>query len=123
MGETYDGQQPLPMANRRASVHRLVMQDLEDRLAFGIGKYGEPLQAFNGRNALLDMYQELLDACCYLRQVLEEQRNPVDGTHTVMCETCAGQGFVEPRRSMVSYVSAAPSLCPTCDGNGWVHVS
>jgi excinuclease UvrABC ATPase subunit len=97
------------------------MQDLEDRLAFGIGKYGVPLQAMNGRDALRDTYEELLDACCYLRQVIEESRNPADGTHTSICETCQGQGFVEPRRSMVSYVSAAPSLCPVCDGNGWVR--
>jgi hypothetical protein len=39
----------------------------------GIQTYGIPLQAFNGRDALQDLYEELLDACCYLKQYIEEQ--------------------------------------------------
>jgi hypothetical protein len=32
-----------------------------------------PLQAHNGRNALIDAYQEALDLVVYLRQAIEEQ--------------------------------------------------
>lgn len=46
--------------------------DLEARAKLGEIKYGERLRAFNGRNAKVDAYQEALDLCNYLRQVLEE---------------------------------------------------
>ena len=40
----------------------------------GRAKYGTPLQAFNGRNAIVDAYQEALDLVVYLRQVIEEMK-------------------------------------------------
>lgn len=40
----------------------------------GEQKYGTRLQTFNGRNALIDAYQEALDLVMYLRQkFLEEE--------------------------------------------------
>lgn len=65
-------EQPTPKGEGTPIVD-LVMQDLIDRKEFGNKKYGEPLKAFNGRNSLLDAYQESLDLCIYLRQLLEEQ--------------------------------------------------
>lgn len=53
----------------------LVKQDLIDRAEMGEKKYGEKLKAFNGRCALTDAYQEALDLCMYLRQLLEEENN------------------------------------------------
>ena len=46
--------------------------DLEARAALGAAKYGERLRAHNGRDPLVDAYQEMLDAWQYLRQELEE---------------------------------------------------
>ena len=43
----------------------------------GIEKYETPLQTFNGRDGLVDAYQEALDLCVYLRQVLEEREAQV----------------------------------------------
>ena len=51
----------------------LVKQDLEARAKVGKEKYGESLRSFNGRNAVLDAYQEALDLVMYMRQVLDEQ--------------------------------------------------
>lgn len=42
--------------------------DLAARIAQGLTTYGEPLRAYNGRDAAVDAYQELLDAVLYLRQ-------------------------------------------------------
>ncbi|MGL5280955.1 MAG: hypothetical protein ACRC8W_04240 [Plesiomonas shigelloides] len=53
----------------------MVLTDLTNRALAGKEKYGEPLKAHNGRNALQDAYEEALDMCMYLRQALEEQRN------------------------------------------------
>ncbi|ACL05261.1 hypothetical protein Dalk_3573 [Desulfatibacillum aliphaticivorans] len=50
-----------------------VMKDLEARIETGIIKYGEPLTTENGRDALLDAYQEALDLAVYLKQALLER--------------------------------------------------
>ena len=52
----------------------MVLADLTNRALEGADKYGEPLKAHNGRNALWDLYQELLDAAMYIRQAIEEQQ-------------------------------------------------
>ena len=52
----------------------LVVADLVARREVGVAEYGVPLSAGNGRDALVDLYEELLDAVCYLRQALEEGR-------------------------------------------------
>lgn len=43
----------------------------EQRHAFGIAKYGTPLQVENGRHPLRDARDELLDAMAYTRQHFE----------------------------------------------------
>jgi hypothetical protein len=55
-------------------VTNLVKEDLEKRAKEGERKYGERLTTFNGRDALIDAYQEVLDLALYLRQLIEETR-------------------------------------------------
>jgi hypothetical protein len=50
----------------------IVIDDMKERDKIGFDRYGTRLFAFNGRNALIDAYQEFLDAAVYLRQRLEE---------------------------------------------------
>jgi hypothetical protein len=64
--------QPAPTPSDRPSIQSLVRADLEEREQVGIQRYGTPLQAHHGRNALVDAYQEALDLACYLRQAIEE---------------------------------------------------
>jgi hypothetical protein len=66
-------EQPRPIPNDRESVQSLVRRDLEVREQVGIQRYGTSLQAFNGRDALRDAYEEALDLACYLRQLIEER--------------------------------------------------
>lgn len=65
--------QPDPtMAN--GDIWNEVLEDMEARREMGIDKYGTPLQAFNGRKPLVDLYQELLDAVVYIKQkILEDE--------------------------------------------------
>lgn len=51
-----------------------VIEDMEERRKHGIEKYGVPVQPFNGRDPLIDAYQEALDLCVYLRQAIEERK-------------------------------------------------
>src|SRR5690348_1533331 len=71
--------QPPPVPGDGQSIHDLVMRDVADRKALGLARYGTLLQAHNGRDALTDLYQELLDAACYIRQVIEERAGPGTG--------------------------------------------
>ena len=65
---------PEPMPNGRGRiVIDLVIQDLKDRDVMGRKKYGESLTSHNGRNSLMDAYQEALDLCMYLRQAIDER--------------------------------------------------
>ena len=54
-------------------VATLVKQDIEARIEMGAKKYGERLTTHNGRDTLLDAYQEVLDLAVYLRQFLYER--------------------------------------------------
>ena len=65
--------EPMPRRNEHESIQSLVRRDLDERERAGIAKYGTPLQPHNGRDPLVDLYQELLDATCYVRQRIREQ--------------------------------------------------
>lgn len=66
------GEQPMP-CGKGVDVANLVHEDLEARISEGRKKYGERLTTNNGRDTLLDLYQEMLDAVVYLRQVIYER--------------------------------------------------
>lgn len=66
-------EQKPPKANAHPAVWPLVLADMQARDAEGRRKYGVPLQPHNGRDALVDLYQELLDACVYARQAIYER--------------------------------------------------
>lgn len=66
-------EQPMPTPNDHVSVQSMVREDLDLREQVGIQRYGTPLQPHNGRDALRDAYEEALDLCCYLRQMLAER--------------------------------------------------
>lgn len=64
--------QPAPLAGEQ-NVIDLVSADFEERASAGLKKYGTLLQVGNGRDALWDLYQELIDACMYVRQAIAEK--------------------------------------------------
>lgn len=65
--------QPPPIARPELpSIHDLVCADLTSRKDYGYRKYRTTLTAHNGRNPLMDAYEEALDLVCYLRQTIEE---------------------------------------------------
>lgn len=81
------GDQPLPVPNDSPGMHDLVIADwreldgaiwpsiireMQARRDVGLQRYGQPLQAGNGRDALRDLLEEVLDAAVYARQVRTE---------------------------------------------------
>ena len=64
--------QPDP-APGQEDVVDLVLEDIEERVRMGREKYGTKLMTFNGRDPLVDAYQEALDLVFYLRQAIAER--------------------------------------------------
>lgn len=50
-----------------------VMADIQERADAGKKKYGMYLKTNNGRDALMDAYQEAIDLVMYLRQAILER--------------------------------------------------
>lgn len=73
-GREGDSQQ-MPVVNDNTDIQSLVIDDIYKRRLLGIKRYGTALQANNGRDALLDAYEEALDLTMYLKQVLVERDN------------------------------------------------
>lgn len=68
----------MPTGNGSPSVQGMVIADMETRLHVGIQRYGTPLQPNNGRDALRDLYEELLDAVFYVRQLIAERDDKIE---------------------------------------------
>lgn len=69
--------EPEPTPNDSTPIWELVIADMRERDQAGRAKYGVPLQAGNGRNSMVDAYQEALDLAVYLRQEIEERSKNV----------------------------------------------
>jgi hypothetical protein len=67
--------QPKPKQNNNTPIVDLVVHDLNERAEISKKEYGTYLQAGNGRDALIDAYEEALDLAMYLRQLIEERDN------------------------------------------------
>lgn len=65
--------QPPPIPNDETPSWELVIADMHERHRIGIERYGTPLQAGNGRDHLVDAYQEALDLVVYLRTEICER--------------------------------------------------
>ena len=51
----------------------LVLQDLCARGEMGDRKFGQSMRTHDGRDSLVDAYQEAIDLLMYLRKALEER--------------------------------------------------
>lgn len=57
----------------KTDIGDLVINDIKARIELSKVKYGTVLQSYNGRDALMDAYQEAIDLCMYLKQAMEER--------------------------------------------------
>lgn len=66
--------QPPPTGDG-APIWDLVVDDMRERDNLGRQRYNTPLKSWNGRDALVDAYQEVLDLAVYMRQEIEERKS------------------------------------------------
>jgi hypothetical protein len=106
------GDQPLPTEGQE-NVQDALIRHIEQRKALGIERYGRPLQTFNGRKAIKDLLEELLDGAAYAMQAemedaatqarIREVLNRVHATDasTGACITCKVVPPCETRRVLL----------------------
>lgn len=63
---------PPPSVAALHATYRDVIDDMTARDALGRERYGTPLTTNNGRDHVVDMYQELLDAVVYMKAAMLE---------------------------------------------------
>jgi len=79
------------------TILEMIREDLQKREDKGVATYGCKLVANNGRDALVDAYEEALDLCMYLRQAIAERDAskprfvPVSGCQ---CSECTAKKFI-----------------------------
>jgi len=64
---------PSPAPPGAKSVQDSLIEDIEARKQQGLRTYGTLLHPHNGRDALLDAYEEAIDLALYLKQALLER--------------------------------------------------
>jgi hypothetical protein len=87
------------------------VRDLMARKQLGLDRYQSLLQAGNGRDALRDLYEELLDGLVYCKQWLEE--NDGDGLRWP-----AGEVMRSLYRSLMTHVLTVRSVMDARDADG-----
>lgn len=97
----------------------------------GIAKYGTPVQAFNGRSALWDAYEEVLDLAVYLKQRLEEEKATIRVApeaavkllreETNKDENCRPEGTRESLSRSAAMLELYGPDCFPADDNGQIH--
>lgn len=71
--------EPLPKPGME-NVAGAVLVDIKARIEMGERKYGTVLQTHNGRDALMDAYQEAIDLVFYLKQaIMECKKETING--------------------------------------------
>lgn len=108
-------QQQAPTPNSGQDVWLLVIAEMEERRQFGLKKYGQPVRAFNGRDPLVDAYQEALDLCVYLRQAIAE-RDAVPDYEKIRQDILEAERTISrtPKRRTRSEVIAAKKTIGGC---------
>lgn len=93
--------EPNPIPNGNIAVWEVVVRDMNERNLIGIQRYNTPLQPFNGRNALIDAYQESLDLAVYLRQRILEDELSKDETSDIKAYLVKLVTYLESKNSPI----------------------
>lgn len=100
--------QPLPRPGG-LPVQAILIRAIQERMQFGIRKYGRPLETNNGRDPLRDMWEEMLDMVSYFTQYVLEQGVVLPGM-----EKAASQTQVTGGATGTPPLFLIPEACPIC---------
>jgi hypothetical protein len=90
-----------------------VISDMTERREFGLAKYGTPLQRWNGRNASVDAYQEVLDLIVYLRQAVTEQSTVRTRLEVIRADLVANGHDATARENLIEALDDIMRMLPS----------
>ncbi len=103
----------------KQSIWQMVIKDMENREKLGIDRYGEPVQTFNGRDSLLDAYEEQLDKIVYLKQHMEELKELGNELLIILEEANRGINVNKMLGDIISkHKCLGIKICDKCRGSG-----
>ena len=112
--------QPLPVVVPGGeNINEMVIHDLRERSAIGMAKFGTHLQANNGRDPVLDWYQEQQDALLYAGQVVVEWKQMQKRIAELEAENAELRAELAPHRQKAAELEQMASRCKTCDVAGY----
>jgi hypothetical protein len=133
------GDQPLPTEGQE-NVQDALIGEIEKRKVLGLQRYGRPVQTFNGRNAVRDLLDELLDGATYAMQIqmeidaVQNRINTALGLHaadgTGLCTSCKVSSPCSTRQTLtgqkvqaitVSRVDPVQEVACSPDAIDWVR--
>ncbi|HSX22326.1 MAG TPA: hypothetical protein VLE97_06075 [Gaiellaceae bacterium] len=102
----------------------LVLSDMRARDAVGRERYGTPLTSGNGRDHLVDAYQEYLDACVYLMNELDEHGVALDTrlTEEAFPDQATRWHLHDVQQLCISQIRASIHLRAIIEGRGQTTV-
>lgn len=75
---THNKPEPMPLPTDGQAIWDLVIADMRERDQIGTMKYKQRLSAGDGRDSLVDAYQEALDLAVYLKKAIVERDWPAE---------------------------------------------
>lgn len=97
-------------------VQAVLIEAIRQRMQFGLRKYGRPLETDNGRDPLLDMWEEMMDMISYFTQFVLEQGTKLPGLEkfTPGAAPSAWPEGVLTVQEATEIVSVPVEPCPSC---------
>lgn len=90
------------------SITARVIEDMHERDRVGRERYGKPLTADNGRDQLVDAYQEILDASVYTRAAMAEGTLVPEAVYNNLLDSLVTiRRLIDRRAEMVALVGGA----------------
>ena len=96
-------EQAQPVDHGSEGMHDKLIEEIRHRRDVGLARYNSTLQAFNGRDALRDILDELLDASVYVLQAQTERDRLKDQLREALC----AQLIVDPTGIEAERIEAA----------------
>ena len=78
---------------------KTVSRDIDARMDLGKQKYGTELRSHNGRDSVLDAYQEVLDGMIYIRQAIHEGHTDLGVVYANMLSSaCTIKAYMDDQK-------------------------
>jgi hypothetical protein len=114
--------QPLPSPGQQ-SVQDALIGAVQERRAYGVRKYGRPLETHNGRDALTDAWEEALDLVTYLTQMRLERGDQLPAAPSAVAQSAPAETALRDRIADALSEARRPGLGGMTEADAVAHMA